>query len=62
MTDESVTGEGLTDSPTVPLVLATRNAHKVAELRRILADADLPIELLTVADFARRSRTSSRAA
>jgi XTP/dITP diphosphohydrolase len=37
---------------TVPLVLATRNAHKVAELRRILADADLPIDVRTVEDFA----------
>ena len=36
---------------TVRLVLATRNAHKVAELRRILADADLSVEVLTVADF-----------
>ena len=35
----------------VRLVLATRNAHKVAELRRILADADLSVEVLTVADF-----------
>ncbi|HEY9521624.1 MAG TPA: XTP/dITP diphosphatase [Thermopolyspora sp.] len=33
------------------LVLATRNAGKIAELRRILADAGLPIELLGAADF-----------
>jgi XTP/dITP diphosphohydrolase len=37
---------------TVPLVLATRNPHKVAELRRILADADLPIDVRTVEEFA----------
>jgi XTP/dITP diphosphohydrolase len=36
----------------VPLVLATRNPHKLAELRRILADAGLAIELTTLADFA----------
>jgi XTP/dITP diphosphohydrolase len=42
----------VSDGVTVPLVLASRNAHKVAELRRILADADLDFELLTVADFA----------
>jgi len=35
-----------------PLVLATRNPHKLAELRRILADAGLAIELTTVADLA----------
>jgi XTP/dITP diphosphohydrolase len=35
----------------VPIVLATRNVHKVAELRRILADADLPIGVRTVADY-----------
>ncbi len=33
------------------LVLASRNAHKVTELRRILGDAGLAVELLTVADF-----------
>jgi len=32
-------------------VLATRNAHKVRELRRILEGANLPIELLTLDDF-----------
>jgi XTP/dITP diphosphohydrolase len=36
----------------VRLVLATRNAHKVAELRRILADADLPVQVLTVDEVA----------
>ncbi len=36
----------------VRLVLATRNAHKVAELRRILADADLPVEVVTVDEVA----------
>jgi non-canonical purine NTP pyrophosphatase (RdgB/HAM1 family) len=34
------------------LVLASRNAHKVAELRRILTDADLSVELRTLVDFA----------
>ncbi len=33
------------------LVLASRNRHKVAELGRILGDAGLAIDLLTVADF-----------
>ena len=36
---------------TALVVLATRNAHKVDELRRILGDAGLAVELLTVADF-----------
>jgi XTP/dITP diphosphohydrolase len=33
------------------LVLASRNAHKVAELRRILADSGLDVELTGVDDF-----------
>ncbi len=33
------------------MVLATRNAHKVAELRRILADAGLVAEVLDLGDF-----------
>lgn len=37
---------------TQQLVLATRNAHKVDELRRILADAGLDIELLGADAFA----------
>ena len=32
-------------------VLATRNSHKAAELKRILEELDLDCELLTVADF-----------
>jgi XTP/dITP diphosphohydrolase len=32
-------------------VLATRNAHKVDELRRILAELELDAELLTASDF-----------
>ena len=32
-------------------VLATRNAHKATELKRILVELDLDCELLTVADF-----------
>lgn len=32
-------------------VLATRNAHKATELKRILEELDLDCELLTVADF-----------
>jgi XTP/dITP diphosphohydrolase len=35
----------------VQLVLATRNSHKVAELRRILADAGLDVELLDMSSF-----------
>lgn len=34
------------------VVLATRNAGKITELRRILADADLPIELAGTEAFA----------
>jgi XTP/dITP diphosphohydrolase len=33
------------------VVLATRNNHKVAELRRILADADVQVELLGTDEF-----------
>ena len=33
------------------LVLATRNAHKIAELRRILRDADLVVELMGADEF-----------
>ncbi|WP_283137321.1 RdgB/HAM1 family non-canonical purine NTP pyrophosphatase [Rhizohabitans arisaemae] len=33
------------------LVLATRNEHKLVELRRILADAGLTVHLLGLADF-----------
>jgi XTP/dITP diphosphohydrolase len=33
------------------VVLATRNNHKVAELRRILADADVHVELLSTDEF-----------
>ena len=33
------------------VILATRNNHKVAELRRILADADLQVELLGTDEF-----------
>lgn len=33
------------------IVLATRNAHKVEEMHRILVEAGLDIELLTVADY-----------
>jgi XTP/dITP diphosphohydrolase len=33
------------------VVLATRNAHKVAELRRILADAGLDVDLVGTDDF-----------
>ena len=33
------------------LVLATRNAHKIAELRRILRDADLAVELMGADEF-----------
>jgi XTP/dITP diphosphohydrolase len=32
-------------------VLATRNSHKAAEIKRILEELDLDCELLTVADF-----------
>jgi XTP/dITP diphosphohydrolase len=32
-------------------VLATRNSHKAAELKRVLEELDLDCELLTVADF-----------
>jgi XTP/dITP diphosphohydrolase len=35
----------------VRIVLATRNRHKVEEMQRILVEAGLDIELLTVADF-----------
>ena len=34
------------------VVLATRNAGKIAELRRILAEAELPVELLGTEAFA----------
>ena len=34
------------------LLLATRNAHKVVELRRILADAGLAVEVLGIDDLA----------
>jgi XTP/dITP diphosphohydrolase len=37
---------------TTQLVLASRNAHKVAELRRILERAGLDIELIGTEDFA----------
>ncbi|WP_166352888.1 RdgB/HAM1 family non-canonical purine NTP pyrophosphatase [Phytoactinopolyspora limicola] len=33
------------------VVLATRNEHKVVEIRRILAEAGLPVDLVGVADF-----------
>lgn len=33
------------------VVLASRNAHKVAEVRRILADANVPIELIGLEDL-----------
>lgn len=36
---------------TTRVVLATRNAHKVAELRRILADAHLDVELVGTDEF-----------
>lgn len=36
---------------TIRVVLATRNAHKVAELRRILADASLDIDLVGIDEF-----------
>lgn len=36
----------------VQVVLATRNAHKVAELRRILADSGLDVELVGTEAFA----------
>ena len=36
------------------VVLATRNQHKVLELQRILAEAELPVELIDVAEAAAR--------
>lgn len=36
---------------TTRVVLATRNSHKVAELRRILADANLDVELVGTDEF-----------
>ncbi len=36
---------------TARVVLATRNAHKVTELRRILTDADLDVELVGTDEF-----------
>ena len=36
---------------TLRLVLATRNAHKVVELRRILVAAGLPVELTGLEEF-----------
>jgi|SRR3954449_724130 XTP/dITP diphosphohydrolase len=45
----AATGRGTQGVTT--FVLATRNAHKVRELRRILEGANLPIELLTLDDF-----------
>ncbi len=42
-------GEQAPGRPAV-LVLATRNSHKVGELRRILDEAGLAIELLDVAE------------
>jgi len=37
------------------VVLATRNAHKLAELRRILAEAELDIELIDIDEAQRRT-------
>ena len=38
-------------APVVTVVLATRNAHKVVELRRILAEAGLGIDLVDTSAF-----------
>ena len=37
------------------VVLATRNEHKLRELRRILADAELDIDLIDVPEAERRT-------
>jgi hypothetical protein len=44
------------------IVLATRNAHKVGELREILGDvlAELELDIVGMADFPDLSPTSSR--
>ena len=44
--DEDMAGPGI-----LRLVLATRNAHKVAELRRILVAAGVPVELTGMDEF-----------
>lgn len=51
MTPPVVTGPGAAREPLRQLVLATRNAGKLAELRAALAGLDPPLELLSLDDF-----------
>jgi len=45
------TGTGAARSGVARVVLATRNAGKITELRRILADARIPVEIVGLEEF-----------